>query len=146
MTPKSVGPSTTNAQPSPTPAPVTPNRPTQAATFKPSQTTTKLPLSTQTGTSCFIHPDIIICPCLLLFIANSHKPNHNLKTPEIPQHDILLKFVKTVTIIIIFSLDDHYNNVKVSKPSSSTPWALYIVVPLGECLNKQSKDMLCYET
>lgn len=143
MTPKSVGPSTTNAQPSPTPAPVTPNRPTQAAPFKPSQTTTKLPLFTQTGMSCFIHLDIIIFPCLLLFIANSDKPNHNLKTPEIPQHDISLKFMKTV----IFSLDDHYSNVKaVSKPSSSTPWALYIVVPLGECLNKQSKDMLCYET
>ncbi|KAK7168217.1 hypothetical protein R3I94_002307 [Phoxinus phoxinus] len=76
MTPKSAGPSTTNAQPSTTPAPVTPNRPTQAAPFKPSQTTTKLPLSTQT--------------------------------------------------------DDNYGNVKaVSEPSSSTPWALYIVVPLA---------------
>ncbi|ROL42940.1 Low-density lipoprotein receptor 2 [Anabarilius grahami] len=74
VTPKSVGPSTTNAQPSPTP--VTPNRPTQAAPFKPSQTTTKLPLSTQT--------------------------------------------------------DDHSSNVKaVSEPSSSTPLALYIVVPLA---------------
>ncbi|XP_067314707.1 low-density lipoprotein receptor-like [Pseudorasbora parva] len=75
-TPKSVGPSTTNAQLTPTPAHVTPSRPTQAAPFKPSQTTTKPPLSTQT--------------------------------------------------------DDHYSNVKaVSEPSSSTPWSLYIVVPLA---------------
>jgi len=71
MTPKSADPSTTNAQPSTTPAPVTPNRPTQAASFKPSQTTTKLPLSTQTGVSCLIHPDITLCPGLLLFLAKS---------------------------------------------------------------------------
>uniref|UniRef100_A0A671S3D5 EGF-like domain-containing protein n=1 Tax=Sinocyclocheilus anshuiensis TaxID=1608454 RepID=A0A671S3D5_9TELE len=48
-TPKPAGPSTTNAQPSSTPAPVIPNQPTQAAPIKPSQTTIKLPLSTQTG-------------------------------------------------------------------------------------------------
>ncbi|XP_073698774.1 low density lipoprotein receptor a [Garra rufa] len=75
-TPKPSGPSTTNAQPSSTPAPVIPNRPTQAAPIKPSQATTKLPLSTQT--------------------------------------------------------DDHYSNVKaLSEASSSTPLALYILLPLA---------------
>uniref|UniRef100_A0A672QTJ3 EGF-like domain-containing protein n=1 Tax=Sinocyclocheilus grahami TaxID=75366 RepID=A0A672QTJ3_SINGR len=50
-TPKPAGPSTTNVQPSSTPAPVIPNHPTQAAPIKPSQTTIKLPLSTQTAVS-----------------------------------------------------------------------------------------------
>ncbi|XP_059413615.1 low-density lipoprotein receptor-like [Carassius carassius] len=75
-TPKPAGPSTTNAQPSSTPAPVIPNRPTQAAPIKHSQTTIKLPLSNQT--------------------------------------------------------DDHYSIVKaVSESSSSTPLALYILLPLA---------------
>jgi len=53
----------------------------------------------------------------------------------------LLKFVKTVLKMFCdFSLDDNYGNVKaVSDPSSSTPWALYIVVPLGECFSPNVK-------
>uniref|UniRef100_A0A671S527 EGF-like domain-containing protein n=1 Tax=Sinocyclocheilus anshuiensis TaxID=1608454 RepID=A0A671S527_9TELE len=83
-TPKPAGPSTTNAQPSSTPAPVIPNQPTQAAPIKPSQTTIKLPLSTQTG------------------------------------------------FYLDFSLDDHNSIVKaVPEPSSSTPLALYILLPLA---------------
>uniref|UniRef100_A0A8C0YG33 Low density lipoprotein receptor a n=1 Tax=Cyprinus carpio carpio TaxID=630221 RepID=A0A8C0YG33_CYPCA len=75
-TPKPAGPSTTNVQPSSTPAPVIPNRPTQAVPINPSQTTIKLPLSTQT--------------------------------------------------------DDHYGIDKaVSESSSSTPLALYILLPLA---------------
>lgn len=104
----------------------------------------KLPLSSLPKPQLnFLYPPRQVCLALSTQIL-SDNPNHNLKTPEIPQHDISLKFVKTVTIIIIFSLDDDSSNVKaVSAPSSSTPLALYIVVPLGECLNKQSKDM-CY--
>uniref|UniRef100_A0A8C2HJT4 Low density lipoprotein receptor a n=1 Tax=Cyprinus carpio TaxID=7962 RepID=A0A8C2HJT4_CYPCA len=44
----------------PNPTPAISKRPTQPAPIKPSQTTTKVPLSTQTGMSCFIHPDITI--------------------------------------------------------------------------------------
>uniref|UniRef100_A0A8C2C648 Low density lipoprotein receptor a n=1 Tax=Cyprinus carpio TaxID=7962 RepID=A0A8C2C648_CYPCA len=53
-TPKPAGPSTTNVQPSSTPAPVIPNRPTQAVPINPSQTTIKLPLSTQTAILCLV--------------------------------------------------------------------------------------------
>lgn len=52
-TPKPAGPSTTNSQPLPTPAPKIPNRPTQTAPLVPSQATTNLPFSTQTGMSLF---------------------------------------------------------------------------------------------
>uniref|UniRef100_A0A673MCQ8 EGF-like domain-containing protein n=1 Tax=Sinocyclocheilus rhinocerous TaxID=307959 RepID=A0A673MCQ8_9TELE len=70
-TPKPAGPSTTNAQPSSTPAPVIPNQPTQAAPIKPSQTTIKLPLSTQTAILCLVVGGAV------LFWRKWHQKNTN---------------------------------------------------------------------
>uniref|UniRef100_A0A673MJU7 EGF-like domain-containing protein n=1 Tax=Sinocyclocheilus rhinocerous TaxID=307959 RepID=A0A673MJU7_9TELE len=73
-TPKPAGPSTTNAQPSSTPAPVIPNQPTQAAPIKPSQTTIKLPLSTQTGMSSIL---CLVVGGAVLFWRKWHQKNTN---------------------------------------------------------------------
>lgn len=108
------------------PVPVIPNKATPATRDKPSQTT---PQPTQTGV-CRFRLRSVACFAFSFFTFWN------------------CDFVK-INIIVYFSSDDqHYSDVKVAtKTTPSTPLALYILLPLGECFKLNVyKDFLQFLT